>query len=375
MKAIGITLFSMLILFTSCNSIREEVARQSEIKQIHVEVTKRVQSSQQSLNKSESFEVFAALDPRSTNGYVYIVNMARNEGRSHIQYYMSATEYSYAFRAAGRQDSITSGFKQVRDSPEMRENSVAIFEKAGIEFMAHGLDSMSTYVYRDSFNKAKKSAAFYKRFKYSHEVVYINEESKLPTRKVLTQYVNGDTTTTTWEYTFLDEFNVAEVFDRSYIDDPNVEEKVSYFPSHKGHSNFKSGDGFPNMPIQTQSEKRIYLESIIKKPTLVFIYFNDCVPCLEAIPEINTLSKKYAERFDVVGINWVDGPNATKTQLNPKPVFPLFGSVDDTGALDNFLIENFPTVVVLSVDRQILYNGSFISSKFNRNLEEYLTKE
>ncbi len=371
MKWYIITLLFFLGFCFGCSIEQDTLSDSKPVDQVHIIVSKQVVSTQNILNKDEEYEVFAALNPRSQNGYVYLINTPMRNN-NYVQYYVSSTEYSYAFRDKLNADSVKSGFKQVGDSPEMRDNALRIFERVGLEFMAHGLDSMSTYVYRDSFTKAKKHSAFYKRNQFSHEVVYINPESSLPERKVVTQYVNGDTTITTWQYEIADQFTATDVFDRQYIDNELVVEKITYFPNHRGHSNFKFGDGFPSIPLKDNNGNKFFLEKLTTKPTVLFVYFNDCPPCKEAIPEINQLADKYNDIFQFIGVNWIDGEDAALKPIQPKLKFSTYGSVDDQAALDDLLIENYPTIIILSADRQILYNGSFISSKFNRNLDEYL---
>ncbi|MEW4923789.1 TlpA disulfide reductase family protein [Algibacter sp. 2305UL17-15] len=58
----------------------------------------------------------------------------------------------------------------------------------------------------------------------------------------------------------------------------------------------------PNFNLQTIDGKNMSLSDLKNKPTIINFWFTRCKPCIEEIPVLNKLVKKYSDQVNFIGI-------------------------------------------------------------------------
>jgi hypothetical protein len=113
-------------------------------------------------------------------------------------------------------------------------------------------------------------------------------------------------------------------------------------------------------PFLSASGDSVILVDIKARYILIDFWYASCLPCLNAIPELNRLDKYYSDMgFQVVGLNCIDSGNmkSVTSKLREKGInFPLFFSAKNLlGLLD---INSFPSYFLITPDRNIeVING------------------
>ncbi|PDS26801.1 TlpA family protein disulfide reductase [Flavobacterium branchiophilum] len=66
------------------------------------------------------------------------------------------------------------------------------------------------------------------------------------------------------------------------------------------------GKPFPLKNVVTINNKKIHLDSLKGKPTLINLWFCNCSPCLEEIPILNEIRDKYIDKCNFIAITYDD---------------------------------------------------------------------
>jgi thiol-disulfide isomerase/thioredoxin len=112
------------------------------------------------------------------------------------------------------------------------------------------------------------------------------------------------------------------------------------------------------LPYFTTTDS-LSLNNLKGKVVLLEFWIKNCGYCIEAVPKLNTLIKKYNnKKFQVVGINAYD----TREDIASfyKRNNPTFKTVNDNGKVTNdYGVEGFPTVVLIDKKGVVLYSGNY----------------
>ncbi len=109
-----------------------------------------------------------------------------------------------------------------------------------------------------------------------------------------------------------------------------------------------------------------------------------CGPCVQAIPYLNELKKKYGKKgLQVLGLDLYDGGEKKKPSLKrfiekAEIDYPVI--IIEPKDVDNYHVTSWPTIYLLDKDKKIIYKSrGFSEKKFTDTLEtiikEYLKIE
>jgi peroxiredoxin len=112
------------------------------------------------------------------------------------------------------------------------------------------------------------------------------------------------------------------------------------------------------------SGERISLGALKGKPVLLEFWIRNCGYCIAAVPELNTLVRRYAGTdLQVIGVNGHDGPEDIRLfyQRN-QPGYRTMA--DKNGSIATaYGVDGFPTVVLVGRDGKVLYVGEVDRAK------------
>lgn len=120
------------------------------------------------------------------------------------------------------------------------------------------------------------------------------------------------------------------------------------------------------------SNEFLKLSQLKGKIVLLEFWIKNCGYCISAVPQLNSLAKKYKDKnMEVLGINVFDEKEDVfnfyqKTQPNFKTVY------NGGKVADKYGIGAFPTVVLLDKNSSVIYSGNFDQSKIEALLETVL---
>lgn len=111
------------------------------------------------------------------------------------------------------------------------------------------------------------------------------------------------------------------------------------------------GKEFPSFKFKDINGKEISLESLRGKPTLINFWFTKCKPCIDEMPHLNKLKKKYKN-----SINFISMTYENKAEVNSflsKEQFHFKHIVNVKDFIDELEIESFPLNVFLDENLKI----------------------
>lgn len=83
------------------------------------------------------------------------------------------------------------------------------------------------------------------------------------------------------------------------ISDKKKDNLINYGPLSK----FKDKE-FPKFDLKTLTDKNFNSEKLIGKPTMINFWFTKCAPCIDEMPVLNKIKKKYKDDFNFIAITY-----------------------------------------------------------------------
>lgn len=105
------------------------------------------------------------------------------------------------------------------------------------------------------------------------------------------------------------------------------------------------GKKFPIDMEMTLDGKKITLEDLKGKPTLINLWFTSCAPCIEEMPVLNNLQSKYTEKFNFIAIT-MDSESKVKNFLE-KHQFTFTHIVNSKKLTSNLGLVGYPVNLFL----------------------------
>jgi thiol-disulfide isomerase/thioredoxin len=116
------------------------------------------------------------------------------------------------------------------------------------------------------------------------------------------------------------------------------------------------------------------IESLNGKPTLVNLWFVNCPPCIEEMPQLNDLKKHYGERVNFLAVTFDNQKKVDDFLL--KKTFDFTHIVDAQIEMDKLNTKSYPLNIYLDKDGIIQSYQGFLSKdldgKKNKELENLL---
>ena len=116
----------------------------------------------------------------------------------------------------------------------------------------------------------------------------------------------------------------------------------------------------PDFVAQNLKGKIVDLKSKKYKKKLMLIDFwaTWCLPCLESIPELNQIQKKYKKKLTILGISLDTGQQAEgkvkKVIREKKASYPIWLANSQSSAFEAFNLKSVPTMFLVNRKQQIV---------------------
>lgn len=125
------------------------------------------------------------------------------------------------------------------------------------------------------------------------------------------------------------------------------------------------------LPYFTTSDS-LSLDNLKGKVVVLDFWIRNCGYCIAAVPELNTLIKKYRNKnFQVVGINAHDTKEEIKGFYQRNN--PSFRTVYDNGLItDKYGVDRFPTLVLIDKKGIVIYSGNYDQVLFDKLVQNAL---
>lgn len=135
---------------------------------------------------------------------------------------------------------------------------------------------------------------------------------------------------------------------------------------------------FKNSGLQTINGENVDMYKQKSKLTLIDFWYVSCHPCLEAIPSLNKLYRKYKkEGLNVIGINAVDKDTALINKIIRKKDISYTIYKDGKKLAEKYNVYGFPTFFILDenynvIHREIGFVGGYkrLDSLVSSNLQD-----
>lgn len=116
------------------------------------------------------------------------------------------------------------------------------------------------------------------------------------------------------------------------------------------------------------------IKSLIGKPTLVNLWFVNCLPCIEEMPQLNDLKKHYGEKVNFLAVTFNDKKKVEEFLI--KKTFDFTHIVDAQIEMDKLNNQSYPLNIYLDKEGIIQSYQGFLSKDLdggkNKELEKLL---
>jgi len=126
-----------------------------------------------------------------------------------------------------------------------------------------------------------------------------------------------------------------------------------------------------------QEDREYNLSKQEAKLYLLDFWYMQCGPCVQAIPYLNELQKKYGEKgLQVLGLDLYDGGEKKKPSLKrfikkAEINYPVI--IIEPKDVENYHVTSWPTIYLLDKDKKIIYKSrGFSETKFTDTLDKII---
>ncbi|MGM1057467.1 MAG: TlpA family protein disulfide reductase [Bacteroidota bacterium] len=132
------------------------------------------------------------------------------------------------------------------------------------------------------------------------------------------------------------------------ISDKKQDQLINYGPL----AEYKD-KAFPNFTLKKLSGGNYNSEDLKGKPTMINFWFKECKPCIDEMPLLNQLAKKYEDEFNFISITYENKEDVVKF-LNKHP-FNFVHLVEGKKFLDSLGIKAYPMNLFLDKNGVLVY--------------------
>jgi peroxiredoxin len=135
----------------------------------------------------------------------------------------------------------------------------------------------------------------------------------------------------------------------------------------------------PDFSFTSSEGEHITLEDLRGKVVLIDFWGTWCPPCVESVPELRNLYKRYAKErnFIILGISSDDDEDENRWReftIKNQMVWPQYRDKDHR-LLRAFGVSEFPTYILLDHEGIVRYSSSGVSWKTAANLSDAINKQ
>lgn len=126
-----------------------------------------------------------------------------------------------------------------------------------------------------------------------------------------------------------------------------------------------------SLPFYNKNEN-ISLYKLKGKVVLLDFWFKNCSPCIESVPHLNAINKKFKNKnVEVLGINTWDSQKDIAWFYN-KHALTYKVLMNGKDLAENYGINAYPTVILIDKEGKIIYAGRFDQLKIEKLIENAL---
>lgn len=130
----------------------------------------------------------------------------------------------------------------------------------------------------------------------------------------------------------------------------------------------------PNFTTKDLAGNTISLEKLKEKVVVMNFWFTHCQPCIEEIPELNTLVEKYKNKEDIVFIAITHDPAPRVIRFLDKHPFQYTIVTDAQDIMDSYIVLSYPTNIILDKKGNIVYHSSGYRHQIDKIMARYIDK-
>lgn len=158
------------------------------------------------------------------------------------------------------------------------------------------------------------------------------------------------------------------VRDKTAADDVVMEEPPK--PKPEGLPMETKLEYAPAFKINNMQGEEVELESLKGKVVVMNFWFINCRPCVEEMPELNSLVKQYKNNKDVVFLAITHDKKANVETFLKKKAFNYQILPDAQKIMDDYIVMGFPTNIVLDKKGDIQYQSMGFRHKIDGILND-----
>lgn len=141
---------------------------------------------------------------------------------------------------------------------------------------------------------------------------------------------------------------------------------VSVTTNEIEHINSYLKKKLPSTELQLLNSKKIKLSDLEGKPTILNFWFTQCAPCIEELPALNSLKKKYGSKVNFVAITFNDEEQVksflSKKNFNYEHIIGAQQFIDEIG------LNTYPRNIILDKNGIVqIINGEIPSNKTKKS--------
>ena len=212
---------------------------------------------------------------------------------------------------------------------------------------------------------------------YTSRDYWISREDDLPLQysESYTFLMNNDTTCQYSKYT-LTKYIINTPEDETILSLNSIPAfyKSSYYVPHKTLLCGQKPDRLmtdtlaPDWSLYSLDKEKISLKKYRRQLVLLDFFYKGCAPCIESMPFLERLNKKYSGKgLKVIGIDLLDKPEELRGFLKIHPVDYTVVRGSEAVVRD-YLVSGYPTLYLINKNGKIIY----VQVGYNESTEEKL---
>lgn len=130
----------------------------------------------------------------------------------------------------------------------------------------------------------------------------------------------------------------------------------------------------PSFIINDIEGNRVELEELKGKVVVINFWFIKCKPCIEEMPELNKLVKKYKDNENVVFLGITHDKKEKVTEFLKKEAFDYTLIPDAQSIVNDYIVMGFPTNIVLDKLGDVQYQSMGYRHQIDRIIDGQINK-
>lgn len=188
---------------------------------------------------------------------------------------------------------------------------------------------------------------------------WINKHDSVPVQITIERDLEvGNELLVEFEKYVLNKYELNNKIDNALFTMQSIPEDIdlSYFESREPGIPLETGEFAPDWNLVSSNGKMVTLSDYRGKLVLIDFFFAGCPPCIEILPDLNSLYKKYRDQgLQIIGISSIDTKKTLEYFKERHGInYPLL--LDSQDVVTEYNITHFPTFLLIDKKGEILFN-------------------